>query len=103
MKTKKTYNRKPGPSPKVVTKMAQPWTLRQVKRSMSVGNQEINSIPIDRPANIPSIKFNKIYTKQVDNSFKMTGYKCSLCHKLFSDDMLLESHPIVCPEIINNR
>ena len=105
MNQKKVYKprQKIGPSSKVLTKMEQPWTIKRVKRSMNVGNQEIKQIPTIKPNNIPTIKYNKIYTKQHDNTFKLSGYKCSLCHKLFSDNKLLETHPLLCPELINTR
>ena len=102
MKTNKSTRagrQKQIPSPKVIQKMEQHWTPEKLKRIMGRSNTEQKPKIITN--DIPVIKYNKIYTKQVDNSFKLTGYKCSLCHKLFSDDTLLKTHPLVCPELIN--
>ena len=88
-------------SQRVLVRMNQTWNVKGFERKMKRGNHE--KIPKEIPVDKPSIKFNRIFTKQPDNTFKLTGYKCSLCHKLFSDERLINTHPLLCPEMISNR
>ena len=97
----KTGRPKDKPSSKVISRMNQTWNAVAIEKKMKLGNRE--KVPKIQPKTIPTIKFNRIFTKQPDNTFKLSGYKCSLCHKLFSDERLIKTHPLLCQEMISNR
>lgn len=95
-------NRQRQPATPVITRRNTDWTekriLRMIKMTQSEDKQ-LNQFPIEKK----QIKYNRIFTKQSDGSFKLTAYKCNYCDKLFGDERLLVTHPYLCKEIINKQ
>lgn len=94
--------RKKQPTNPVVIRRNRDWTEKSVTRAIKMGEKEKRTTPKRIIENIPIVKFNRIFTKQSNGQFKLTGYKCSLCEKIFGDESFIVSHPRICIEVLNN-